>query len=244
MQQDAIPGPLYQAIKKYVVDHIESGEWVPGRRIPSESEIVKIVGASRMTVNRALRELSSEGRVTRVQGVGTFVAIPPAQVTLLSIRSIADEIAERGGEHSCRIVLQERRQAPVAVARALEISTYAPVFHVVLLHSSDGHPVQIEDRFVNPIAAPGFIEQDFTATTPSRYLLGLLPVTEVEHNIEARLPEENECELLDISLATPVLEFRRRTWSESRVVTSVALVSAGSESYMGGRFKVGAAPRA
>lgn len=238
MPQDASPGPLYRAIKKYVVDNIESGEWVPGCRIPSESEIVKIVGASRMTVNRALRELSSEGRLTRVQGVGTFVAHPPAQVTLLSIRSIDDEIAERGGVHSCRIVTKEQRQAPVAVARALEISTYAPVFHVVLLHSCDGQPVQIEDRFVNPITAPDLLDQDFTTTTPSKYLLGLLPVTEVEHNIEARLADESECQLLDISLAAPVLEFRRRTWSGSRVVTSVALVSAGSETYLGGRFKV------
>ncbi len=239
MSQDAPPGPLYQAIKKYVVDHIESGEWMPGRRIPSESEIVKIVGASRMTVNRALRELSTEGRLTRVQGVGTFVASPRSEVTLLAIRSIADDIAERGGEHSCRVVSQQRRQAPVAVARALEISTYAPVFHVVLQHMADGYPVQIEDRFVNPVVAPDFLEQDFTAITPSRYLLDRLPITEVEHSIEARPPAEDECEMLDISPATPVLEFRRRTWSDTRVVTSVGMVSAGSASYIGGRFKVG-----
>ncbi|MCP5373480.1 MAG: histidine utilization repressor [Hyphomicrobiales bacterium] len=236
---DQEPQPLYQTIKRFVTDHIESGEWKPGHRIPSEAQIVKILGVSRMTVNRAIRELSAEGRVTRIQGVGTFVAQPRPRSTLLDIRSIRDEITDRGGEHSCRVVVQEMETASVPVSRALAIASSVPVQHVVLLHLEDGRPVQVEDRYVNPVVAPHFLDQDFTRTTPSDYLLNLLPVTEIEHNIESRLPDARECELLAIGAGTPVLELRRRSWSGRAVVTRVRLVGPGSVFSVGGRFRVG-----
>ena len=69
------PGlPLYASVKRSILDRIRSGEWASGHRIPSESELVAELGVSRMTVNRALRELSMEGVLVRMQGLGSFVA--------------------------------------------------------------------------------------------------------------------------------------------------------------------------
>ena len=53
--------------------HIRSGAWAPGARVPSENELVESFGISRMTANRALRELTADGFLARVPGVGTFV---------------------------------------------------------------------------------------------------------------------------------------------------------------------------
>ena len=66
--------PLYQQVKNHIIERIESGEWPPERRTPSENELVEALSVSRMTANRALRELTAEGYLVRVQGVGTFVA--------------------------------------------------------------------------------------------------------------------------------------------------------------------------
>jgi histidine ammonia-lyase len=68
------PGPLYRKVKKTIKDRIVSGEWPAEDRIPSEHDLVTAFGVSRMTVHRALRELTDEGYLIRVQGVGTFVA--------------------------------------------------------------------------------------------------------------------------------------------------------------------------
>ena len=54
--------------------HISAGTWKPGDPVPSEAALAAQFGISRMTVNRALRELTAEGLVTRVQGSGTRVA--------------------------------------------------------------------------------------------------------------------------------------------------------------------------
>ncbi|MEQ8356197.1 MAG: histidine utilization repressor [Kiloniellaceae bacterium] len=236
--QSAEPRPLYQSIKSYVIDHIESGAWAPGARIPSESEISGFMAASRMTVNRAIRELTAEGRVTRIQGVGTFVAKPRQPATLLNIRSIGDEIAERGGVHACRVIFKTAEMAGDDVARALEIPPDASVFHVLLVHMENGRPVQIEDRHVNPPMAPGFLDQDFSQLTPSGYLLRLLPVTEIEHRIESKPLDAGERELLQVPKRESGLILNRRSWSGRQVVTCVRLVNPGSVYSVAGRFRV------
>ncbi|MDC6679410.1 GntR family transcriptional regulator, partial [Leclercia adecarboxylata] len=69
-------GPLYEKVKEYILRNVSTGVWAREQRIPSENELVATLGVSRMTVHRALRELTSEGFLVRIQGVGTFVAAP------------------------------------------------------------------------------------------------------------------------------------------------------------------------
>ena len=88
--------PAYQGIKDFILERIHSGEWAEGDLVPSENELAREFKVARMTVNRALRELTSEQVLTRVQGAGTFVARPKYESTLVAIRSISDEIAARG----------------------------------------------------------------------------------------------------------------------------------------------------
>jgi GntR family histidine utilization transcriptional repressor len=54
----------YARVKKYLRDGLAAGRWTPGALMPSEAELVADFGVSRMTVNRALRELRAEGSST------------------------------------------------------------------------------------------------------------------------------------------------------------------------------------
>src|SRR5688572_32850613 len=110
-----------------ITERIDSGEWQPRHRIPSESELVRDLGVSRMTINRALRELTIEGRLVRVQGVGTFVAEPKAQSALFEVRNIADEIAARGRKHSAQVILLRKEKASADVALSLALRAGDPV---------------------------------------------------------------------------------------------------------------------
>ncbi len=66
--------PAYQQIKEAILDNIHSGLWQAGQAIPPELTLAEQFGVSRMTVNRALKELSEERVLERRQGSGTFVA--------------------------------------------------------------------------------------------------------------------------------------------------------------------------
>ena len=92
--------PRYLQLKQLIIGQISAGELRPRDRVPSENELVDATGVSRMTANRALRELNDEGYVERVAGVGTFVSDFKAVSHVLEVRNIADEIQRRGHNHA------------------------------------------------------------------------------------------------------------------------------------------------
>lgn len=227
--------PLYTRVKSLIVGRISSGEWPEGFRVPSENELVRDLGVSRMTVNRALRELQSEGLLRREQGIGSFVAEQKPQSNLLEIRNIRAEIEERGHRHEAEVIALEEVAADSATAAALAIGKGTAVFHSLLLHRENGKPVQVEERHVNPDFAPTYMIQDFTATTPYEYLTALGPMEAAEHVIEAILPPPQVRALLEVSAEEPCLLLTRRTWSDGKVVSRARLTHPGSRYKLAGR---------
>lgn len=229
--------PLYAKVKDHILEHIRSGAWTPGTRVPSENELVESFSISRMTANRALRELTADGFLSRVPGVGTFVKEPPARTSLLELRNIAEEIAARGHKHAAYIDRQETLEAPPALAEEFELRQPAKLFHLVMLHTENGVPVQLEDRYVNPFVVPRFNDQDFAATTPTAYLVAAVPVDELEHTVEAIMPTPEQRELLDINEHEPCLALHRRSWSRGHVVTVATLIYPASRYALYSRYK-------
>ncbi|MDE1997036.1 MAG: histidine utilization repressor [Rhizobiaceae bacterium] len=220
-------GPLYAGVKQMILDRIHSGEWPPKHRVPSENELVLDLGVSKMTANRALRELANEGELVRIQGVGSFVAERKGYSALFEVRNIAEEIAERGHVHQASVIVLAQETASPEVADALELEIGAAVFHSLIVHSENGVPVQIEDRFVHPQAAPDYLAQDFTTLTPNAYLTAAAPLSGSEHIVEAAMPQSWECKLLMVLKTEPCLTIRRRTWSSRQVVSTARLVYPG-----------------
>jgi GntR family histidine utilization transcriptional repressor len=232
--------PLYAKVKDHILGHIRSGAWMPGARVPSENELVESFGISRMTANRALRELTADGYLARVPGVGTFVRQPPARSSLVELRNIAEEIESRGHRYTSRLVAREEVTATAALAEEFEMKTPQRLFHVVIVHEENGVPVQLEDRHVNPFVAPAFMQQDFTATTPTAYLLAAIPVDELEHTVEAVMPDPRQQKLLDMPQAEPCLALHRRSWSKTHVVTVATLLYPASRHALYSRYKTSA----
>ncbi len=235
---NAVRLPAYEQVKAFVKAQITQGAWRSGDAVPSESALQQQFGVSRMTVNRAVKELAVEGLVTRVRGSGTVVAQLHRISSTLAVRDIHDEILERGHEHSTRVLTVEGLRADAALARQLKLRAGARVFHTVLLHFEDGVPIQFEDRHVNPAAAPHFLEIDLTQTTPTRYLLEQAPLTEASYSIEACLPSATEARYLEIKRSEPCLVMTRRTVSGVHVASMGRLVYPGLRYSFGGKFQL------
>ncbi len=230
------PAPRYLQLKQFICRQIDSGAWPPHHRVPSENELVDLSGVSRMTVNRALRELTAEGRLVRMQGVGTFVAEPKSHSPLLAVNNIADEISEHGHRHRAEVKLLREELAGPERALAMGLQEREKLFHSVIVHYQDNVPVQIEDRFVNPALAPNYLEQDFTKLTPNAYLQRISPLTSGEHVVEAVTATPDEAHMLQIQRTEPCLLIRRRTWTGKRVVSVARLLHPGSRHRLEGRF--------
>lgn len=229
--------PAYEQVKAFIRGRIGGGQWKPDDPVPSEAALMQQFGISRMTVNRALRELATEGLVTRIQGSGTRVAELHRISSRLSIRDIHEEVAERGHVHSTRVLLAAREKANAAMAQSLGLRTAAAVFHSVLVHLENSVPIQYEDRYVNPAAAPGYLDTDFTQTSPTLHLLRHAPLTEASYAIEACLPTAQEARELGIKRTEPCLAMMRRTVSGAHVASVARLVYPGSRYSFAGQFQ-------
>jgi len=69
--------PRYQQLKDLIIGRISSGDLQPRDRVPSENELVESMSVSRMTANRALRELNDEGYVERIAGSARALYLGP-----------------------------------------------------------------------------------------------------------------------------------------------------------------------
>jgi GntR family histidine utilization transcriptional repressor len=238
--QSGAGSALYERIKSAVRQKVHSGEWKPGDRIPSENDLVKIMGASRMTVNRALRELSEQGELIRRGGVGTFVAERRPHSTLLMIARIGDEIRARGHQYDWSVIRKRDERATLEIAEALDLPEGGNVFHSVCVHRENGVPVQLEDRYVNPQRVPRFLDQSFETQPPSEYLLSVVPADEIEHTVDAVMAGA-PARLLKLGRNEPCLLLTRRTWAGNTAVTFARLYYPASRYRLGCRFRPSAA---
>ena len=231
------PGARYLEVKHYLKGELARGHWLPGALMPSEADLVARFGVSRMTVNRALRELQAEGLVRRVQGVGTFAAQLYPVSSTLTIRDLHAEIEARGHHHHAVVHLQREEAAPAALAEQLGLAAGQSVFHTLVVHHDNGLPLQCEDRYVNPACAPDYLQADFTRITPTQYLLEVAPFWEAQYSIEAGHATAREARLLGIAPDTPCLVVVRRTVRDEVPITLARLVHPGSRYVLRGGFQ-------
>jgi GntR family histidine utilization transcriptional repressor len=229
--------PAYEQVKEWIRQHIASGEWRPGDLVPSEAALMTRFSISRMTANRALRELATEGLVTRVQGSGTRVAQLHRISSRLVIRDIHEEVTERGHVPSTRVLEAAQVKAGAELAESLAVRKGARVFHTVMIHLENGVPIVYEDRYVNPLAAPQYLEADFTQESPTLHLLRHAPVTEASYTIEACLPSADEAKALEIGPGEPCLVLMRRTVSGPHVASVARQVYPGTRYSFSGQFQ-------
>ena len=98
----------------------------------------------------------------------------------LTIRDIHEEVAERGHLHTTRVLKVEAEKASADLARSLGLRTGARIFHTLLVHLENGVPIQYEDRYVNPAAAPDYLKTDFSQTEAEGMLDGTRAVIDLE----------------------------------------------------------------
>lgn len=230
--------PAYEQVKTFVKTQITQGVWRPGDAVPSEAALQLQFGVSRMTVNRAVKELAVEGLVTRVQGSGTVVAQLHRISSTLAFRDIREEVLARGHVHSTQVLLVESLRAEAALAATLKLALGAEVFHSVLLHCEDGVPIQFEDRHVNPASAPDYLGVDFSTITPTHYLLQHAPLTEARYSIEACLPRPQEAKSLGLKRGEPCLVLTRSTVSGLHVTSLARQVYPGQRYSFHGQFEL------
>lgn len=227
----------YQQIKSALLNKISEGEMQSGDRVLSENQLAEVYQVSRMTARRALSELVTEGILARSQGIGTFVSDHRPMSSMLEIRGIQDEIKQRGHKYSCSVLSKHSIMANEQQSAWLDVALLSEIFHTQIVHVENGRPVQLEDRLVNPLWAPDYLQQNFMLTSANHYLSQVAPLTQADHIVEAILPDPLLATRLDIPLTQPCLKVSRRTYSVKGIVSYALLYHPGNRYRLGSHLE-------
>ena len=226
----------YVRVKQFILDRIACHALKPGERVPSEHELVRQFGLSRMTVNRALRDLLADGVITRIAGVGSFVAEARVHSHPLAVKNIADEIRARNHVYSSKVLTLESVKASAELAERCGVRAGARLDHSVIVHFESALPLQVEDRHVVPAVVSGYRDNDFTRITPYEFLMTAAPLQRAEHVVRAVAAEGRIGRLLQLGTHEPCLLVQRRTWSHGRIVSVADLYHPGARYELSGEF--------
>src|SRR5215211_7516064 len=114
--------PKYQQVYSALRRDIQSGRLAIGDRLPSEADLVRLFGASRITVGRAVRDLQAAGIVERRAGSGTFVRSTPKSTGL----SFGLLIPDLGDTEIFEPICQGMMASPLAAEHALVWGSITP----------------------------------------------------------------------------------------------------------------------
>ena len=205
---------LHRRIGADIERRILSGEWPPGARVPTEAELQAEYGCARMTVSKALTDLSARGLIVRRRRAGSVVARPPVHSAVLDIPDIAAEIEARGMAYGYELLERSERAATDDEAWLGE-----QVVAVACLHRADGAPFALERRLIGLAATPDAKNESFETVSPGGWLLKRAPWTEAEHRIAAVAADRETALRLDLAVGEACLKLERRTWADGRGVT-------------------------
>lgn len=134
--------PRYYEIEQAL--RAEIAGLAPGDPVPSDADLSRRFGVSRMTVRQAFQALVNEGLVERLTGRGTFVAAPPTHRKATVLLGFSDE-ARRKGRRPTSELLEAGMRAPTAEeCKALRCPADEEVVFITRLRLTDDRPIALE----------------------------------------------------------------------------------------------------
>jgi GntR family transcriptional regulator len=212
---DRISGiPLYLQIRNIIQQEILSGEIETGEQIPSEDELAKSFGVSRMTVRQGLSELLSDGILYKQHGVGTFVSQTHISANYSKLTSFTLDAVEQGKKPGAKLLAVERQQAKGSILQSLGLEGNSLVVCIKRLRFADGLPVAIQESYVPEDICPVDIES-YDWSKQSLFELmesnGHVPMRATE-TISAVTASEENAKLLDLKVGSPLIYIERVTF--------------------------------
>jgi GntR family transcriptional regulator len=226
--------PLYRQVEQALRAEIAE-RWQPGEAIPTEAELERRFGVSRITIRRAVHELVQAGLLSRRQGSGTFVARAKVTEELGVLHSWPDEMRIQGLEPrtvDCEM-LQIVPPAWVVQALRLDADAREHVLRVQRLQYNGDEPLclmidHLRVRFVPSLPREDVMARGLYETLEKRHGLTL---AWAEDTVTARTATVFETALLGITNGDPVLQVTRTVYLADDEPLDAAIVVSRADRY-------------
>ncbi len=142
--------PKYKQVEERFIREINSGKLTVGAQLPAETLITEETGFSRMTVNKALKQLEQQGYITRVSGRGSFVKAKAMTRNVTDTVGFSEYIRSKGmtpGSQLLTYTLVDLADDP-ARRDELELANLDKVHRIERLRTGDDIPIAITEDYL------------------------------------------------------------------------------------------------
>jgi GntR family transcriptional regulator len=211
------PVPYYLQLSTLMQQAIDRGEYCPGDRLPTESDLCRDYDLARSTVRETLRHLVDEGRVKVVPRRGAFVAEQTGSGWLLQVAQGFFE-AEVGHHHrvvETRVIEAMSCLLPDAVAVALDLDGGDPGFKLARVRRLDGNLALYSVNYLLPEIEEAVRSSEVMSGGGSLNKVLQLAGFEVfraRRSVEAVAATEELAKLLAVPVHSPLLLITSVSW--------------------------------
>jgi GntR family transcriptional regulator len=224
--------PKYYAVKRQLLELTRT--MAPGTPVPPERELALQYGTSRTTVRQALAELVVEGRLLRMQGKGTFVAMPKV-AQMLELSSYTEGMRAQGLNPQTVVLDTGYIPADDQLAGLLGIRAGSRVLRIHRLRLADGEPMSVDFSHLSAQRFPGLRRN--LDRHPSLYEAlatdYAVEIAEAQETIETGLADPRDAPLLRVDVGMPLLLLSRHSFDPAG-----APVEWAQSRYRGDRYKL------
>ena len=226
--------PLYLQVSEWIRENIYKGDLTTGDRVPSENQIMDMLGVSRGTVKKAVTMLVNEGLLVQVQGKGTFVKSENISYSLgEGLLSFAESLESQHLHFETEVIESRRDVASKLVASKLGIEVGAPILYLKRVRSVEGEKVMLIENRINLAHCPGIEDIDFNNNNlfPTVERLSGKKIASSESRYAAKIIGAERGHYLEVHEDAPVLHLEQIVYFENNVPLEFGNVWLKSDKY-------------
>ena len=199
--------PLYHQIKIKLLERIENGEFVIGKLLPTELELMGKYSVSRATVRRVMQDLEKDGYINRTAGKGTFVIRNKISRELTRLTSFTEDMNHLGKSVSSKIIKFQKIISSTPISEKFGFTENSPLLYIYRIRSVDEEPVAINISYINLPAGINISEDELNVAGSIYALLERkgVPPLESDRTLEAIEASEERAKVLNIQVGSPLL---------------------------------------
>ena len=200
---------LYLQLTRIFLNQIVSGQWEIGCQIPTEEELCREYGVSKITVRQAIKNLASDGYLLKIQGKGTFVTSSDHSAGFAMKTRFTENMFGKEVQVKREVVARDVQPAESTSREFLK--TDEDIYCIVSQRVVEGEPISMEESYIPVSILPGasdldFVDRSLLATLQER---GTKKIVKIIQTVEIAAVPDRHAKHLGVAKGVPGLVIHR-----------------------------------
>lgn len=186
-------------LREDIEEYMETNHLKAGDRLPSERMLAQMFEANRVTLRKALQQMSGEGKIYSIPGQGTFIAQPKFFEDAAGSISFSGAWNQEGHRVTNKLIQFSMTDSNLKTSQLLGVPLASKVYELRRLRLIDDIPISIETSYLLEETCPGLIRFDFSRNRALYQTLKEeygIEIIQQQQNIRAAKLRPDEADLL------------------------------------------------